>query len=236
MPTQTLRIASRDRGTFDAHLAIPEGTARVPGIVIASSVFGVNADVRGIAAEFAAKGYLALAPDLFWRTVPGPLRREVKEEADQAIARSQPRMEKLKTGEADLADALAELRRHPRSNGRVAVIGLCYGGPYAVIGPKRLGYDAGVSCHGTDMLPFLEEMAGSTRPVQVIWGDQDHAAPPPVIEAWRKAAASMPNLKVDIFPGRLHGYMMRENAKAFDAEAYSFSMARACDLLAALRS
>jgi len=36
-------------------------------------------------------------------------------------------------------------------NGRAATMGFCYGGPYAILGPKRLGYDAGVSCHGTQL-------------------------------------------------------------------------------------
>lgn len=231
MHTETIKIPSRDGGEFDALLAVPEGNARVPAMVIASAVFGVTAEVRGIAEEFAAKGYLALAPDLFWRTVPGPLPRDDKRSAERA----QPRLERLRTGEADMADALAAVHRLPRSNGHVAVMGLCYGGPYAVVGPKRLGYDAGIGCHASEMLPFVEELRGLARPVQLVWGDQDHAAPPPVIEAYRAAAASVANLRLKVFPGRLHGFMMRDNAKAYDQEAYEFSMARACELLADLR-
>jgi len=55
-------------------------------------------------------------------------------------------LEKSRTGRADLADTLAELRKLPQSNGRAAV-SLCYGG--LATRTKRLGYDAGISCHGS---------------------------------------------------------------------------------------
>ena len=94
-------------------------------------------------------------------------------------------------------------------------MGFCYGGPYAILGPKRLGYAAGISCHGTRMLDFIDELDGVTAPVCIIWGDQDHAAPAEVLDAYRAVPARIPNVEVHIFPGVLHGYMMRWNAKAF---------------------
>jgi carboxymethylenebutenolidase len=114
-------------------------------------------------------------------------------------------------------------------------MGFCYGGPYAILGPKRLGYDAGISCHGTQMLDFLKELEGVAQPVCIIWGDQDHAAPPEVQEAYRGVPSRMKNVEVHIFPGVLHGYMMRGNAKAFDQKSYEFSMARALAILKGLR-
>jgi len=114
-------------------------------------------------------------------------------------------------------------------------MGFCYGGPYAIIGPKRLGYAAGVSCHGTQLLDFMKDLDGVTQPVCVIWGDQDHAAPPPVQEAYRAVPARMKNVQVHIFPGVLHGYMMSGNPKAYHAETYRFSMDRALAILSGLR-
>ncbi len=63
------------------------------------------------------------------------------------------------------------------ANGRAAVIGFCYGGPYAILGPKRLGYEAGIACHGSQMFDFIDELEGLDLPVCLIWGDQDHQAP-----------------------------------------------------------
>ena len=223
MPAKNVRIRSREGGEFDCYLATPAGSGKVPAIVLASAVHGVDADMRAIADRFAALGYIAAAPDLFWRTVPGPLARD----DERTKTRSQPRLEKIRSGEADMADTLAEVRKLPQFNGRAAAMGFCYGGPYAILGPKRLGYDAGISCHGTQLGDYLKDLDGVSQPVCIIWGDQDHAAPPEVQKAYRGVHSRMKNVEVHIFPGVLHGYMMRGNAKAFHQQTYDFSMERA---------
>jgi len=228
---KTLKIRSSDGGQFDCYLSEPQAKQKVPAIVLASAIHGVDPDLRGIADDFASRGYLAAAPDLFWRTVPGPLTRE----DPRSTPRGQPRLEKIRTGEADLSDTLAEVRKHPLFNGRAAVIGFCYGGPYALIGPKRLGYDAGVSCHGTQLQDFIGELDGLQKPVCVIWGDKDHVAPAPVLDAYREAAKRVKNLELHIFPGVQHGYMMRSAPAAYDPKMYDFSMGRAVALLERLR-
>jgi carboxymethylenebutenolidase len=232
MPGKNVRIRSSKGGEFDCYIAAPDFGARAPAVVLASAVHGVNGDLRAIADEFAAHGYLAAAPDLFWRTIPGPLARD----DDRTKVRSQPRLEKIKTGEADLADTLAQVRKLPQSNGRAAVIGFCYGGPYAILGPQRLGYDAGISLHGSQMLDYLGELDKLAKPVCIIWGDEDHQAPAPVLDAYRGAAARMKNLELHIFPGVLHGYMMPENAQAFDRKTRDFSMQRSLAILEGLRT
>jgi carboxymethylenebutenolidase len=232
MESKNIRIRSSKGGEFNCYIAVPRAAAKVPALVIASAVHGVNDDVCAIADEFAVHGYIAAAPDLFWRTIPGPLPRD----DDRTKERSQPRLEKIKTGEADLADTLAEVRKLPQSNGRAAVMGLCYGGPYAILGPKRLGYDAGISCHGSQMLDYLGELDTLASPVCIIWGDQDHQAPAEVLSAYRGAAARMNNLDLHVFPGVLHGYMMPDNVKAFDRKTRDFSMERSLAILEGLRA
>jgi carboxymethylenebutenolidase len=209
----------------------PDAAGNVPAIVLASAIHGVDADLRAIANEFASAGYIAAAPDLFWRSVPGPLARG----DERSAPRGQPRLEKIKAGEADMADTLAELRKLPQFSGRAASMGFCYGGPYAILGPKRLGYDAGISCHGTQLGDYIEELNGVTKPICIIWGDQDHAAPPEVQAMYRAVPARMKNVEVHIFPGILHGYMMPGGGKAFDKKTREFSMARALSILSGLR-
>jgi carboxymethylenebutenolidase len=146
--------------------------------------------------KFARAGFIAAAPDLFWRSLPGALSPGDK----RAGERSEPRLERIKTGEADIADTLAYLRRLPRFNGRAALMGLCYGGPYAIIGPQRLGYSAGISCHGSQMLDYIDELEGVRQPICVIWGDKDHRAPLEVLEAYRNAARASRTLIFIFFP------------------------------------
>jgi carboxymethylenebutenolidase len=227
----TIGIASREGGRFDAYVATPPGEMAVPAVVLASAIHGVDADLRGIADAFAGAGFIAAAPDLFWRWLPGPIGRD----DDRASARSQPRGERIAAGEADLLDTLAALRGMARFNGRALAMGFCYGGPYAILGPKRLGFDAGMSCHGSRMEDYLAEMEGVVAPVCIVWGDADTAAPPALLEAYRGVAARMANLDLHIFPGVLHGYMMPGSTKAFDLRTRDFSMGRALGMLAAMR-
>ena len=232
MNGKDIRVRSSTGREFDCYVVTPRAYEKVPAVVLASAVHGVNGDLRAIADEFASHGYIAAAPDLFWRTIPGPLGRD----DDRTKERSQPRLEKIRTGEADLADTLAEIRKLPQSNARAAVIGFCYGGPYAILGPKRLGYDAGISCHGSQMLDYIKELEGLDRPVCIIWGDADHQAPAEVLDAYRAASLRMKNVQVHIFPGVLHGYMMPENVKAFDRKTREFSMEQSLAILERLRS
>jgi carboxymethylenebutenolidase len=229
---EDIRVRSGDGAQFDCYLVQPESSVPVPAVVLASAIHGVDADLRGIADELASRGFIAAAPDLFWRTLPGPLARD----DPRAPPRGQPRLERIRAGERDLADVLRTLRGQPLFNGRAAVIGFCYGGPYAILGPKRLGYDAGISCHGTQMLDFIGELEAVRQPVCFIWGDQDTAAPANVLDAYRAMPARMPNVEVHVAPGVLHGYMMRGNVKAYDASLYEFSMERAVAILDDLRA
>jgi len=232
MVRKDIRIRASGGGEFDCYLVTPESERNVPAIVLASAVHGVDKDIRDIADEFASYGYIAAAPDLFWRSVPGPLGRD----DERTRTRSQPRLEKIKAGEADMADTLAEVKKIPQYNGRAAAMGFCYGGPYAILGPKRLGYAAGISCHGTQLGDYIKELDGLTQPVCILWGEKDHAAPPEVQQAYRAAAERMKNLEVHIFPGVLHGYMMPDAVKAYHKEAREFSMQRALGILEGLRA
>ncbi len=223
-------IRSSEGPEFDCYVVTPDTKQKVPAIVLASAIHGVDTDLRGIADDFASRGCIAAAPDLFWRSVPGPLVRD----DPRSQPRGQPRLEKIKAGERDMADVLPTLRKLPQFNGRAAVIGFCYGGPYAILGPKRLGYDAGISCHGTQMLDYIQELENVRQPVCIIWGDQDVMAPANVLEAYRAVPSRKKNVEVHVFPGVLHGYMM-PGAKAFDKKIYDFSMDRALAILERLR-
>jgi carboxymethylenebutenolidase len=199
--------------------------------VLASTVRGVDADLRAIADEFATLGFIAAAPDLFWRSLSGPHSHDARRVAQHVPSR----LEQIKAGEGDMADTLAHLGALPMFNGGAAAMGFCYGGPYAILGPKRLGYAAGVSCHGTQMLDYIQELDGISEPVCIIWGDQDHRAPVEVLDAYRDIPSRKRNVEVHIFPGVHHGYMMRGSPKAFDPATRDFSMGRALAILDDLR-
>jgi carboxymethylenebutenolidase len=65
-----VKITSFDNQQFDAYLALPAG-GYGPGVVVLQEIFGVNAYMRQVCDWYAAHGFVADLPDLFWRQEPG---------------------------------------------------------------------------------------------------------------------------------------------------------------------
>ncbi|MCK9826209.1 dienelactone hydrolase family protein, partial [Nocardioides cavernae] len=69
--TNTTTIATLDgSGDFHAYRAAPAGTPKA-AIIVIQEIFGVNAGIRRKCDTLAEAGYLAIAPDLFWRLERG---------------------------------------------------------------------------------------------------------------------------------------------------------------------
>ena len=70
MPGQWTRLYASDGFAFDAWVARPDGPLR-GAVVVAQEIFGVNSHIRAVTERLAARGFLAIAPDLFARIEPG---------------------------------------------------------------------------------------------------------------------------------------------------------------------
>ena len=126
MPTQEIRIArGGSKSLMDAHSVIPEGEGPFPGVVVIHEIFGMNDNIRRIAARFAEEGYAAIAVDLFstggralcmMRLMYGML------------------VKPLKNGVvSDLGTAIEYFKLLPEVDGdRIGVVGFCMGGAYAL--------------------------------------------------------------------------------------------------------
>ncbi len=230
---ETTIAASGGSAAFDTYIALPD-SGPGPGVIIMCSVYGVTEDVRAMADEMAARGFAAAAPDLFWRGDAGPLGRD-EDGMRRAKARGGDRAAIIERGMADLADTMADLKARPECNGRIAVIGLCYGGPYAILGPARLGCAAGLAFHGTRVQDYLDRLDAVDVPLSLHWGDQDHAAPPADLARIQAAVAGKDNAEVVVYPGVKHGYSEPEAVESYDADATERSFARAYEIIARLR-
>src|SRR5580700_8308717 len=70
--SSTIAVTSGDGRTFDAFLALPPSSP-APAIVVVPSIFGVTDAFKTSLERYASKGFIVIAPDVFWRTQPGPL-------------------------------------------------------------------------------------------------------------------------------------------------------------------
>ncbi len=226
--TENVTIATRDGAAMGAELARP--AAPGVGIVIVGTIYGMDDTMRAIMADWAARGCAVVAPDLFHRTVPGPLGREG---AAREKAHARYRDFDVAQGVADLGDAVAWLRHHPACNGKVAAFGYCFGGRYAFLAATRLGVEGAASFHGTQIGLHLDEAPKLACPITIHAGDSDPQIPMAEIEATRNALAGKPDAEVQVHAGAAHGFTGKGRA-SYHEVADRASTAAAERLVAAI--
>ena len=168
-------IKSFDGGEFDGYLAVP-ASGYGPGIVVLQEIFGVNDHMRSVADWYAAHGFVALCPDLFWRIKPGIELTDRGDDWARAIELYQKTDEK-KAAE-DSAAALAFLRKHAACNGRVGAVGFCMGGKLAYLLAVRFKPDCAVGYYGVGIEQALAESNGLSSPLMLHIGGRDKFCPP----------------------------------------------------------
>ncbi|GCB45334.1 dienelactone hydrolase family protein [Streptomyces sp. NL15-2K] len=218
-------------GKFEAYLAATE-TGRGPGVVMVSSIFGIDQDLTNMLDDLANRDCVALAPNFFWRDQDSGVL--ALPETQRAIDRAM-RNDFTKTL-SDLRRGIAEVRSHPNCNGKIAVFGFCFGGPFAWRAAcDGLGIDAAVSFHGTYVSKAMRPGDQPKCPVSFHYGDKDDFAPPEELETVQKAADATGSEFV-IHPGAGHAFTMPLNPHHYHAEASRKSWDRALQMLDALRT
>src|SRR6266852_287172 len=141
-----ISIRAFDGGQFNAYLAVPSG-GRGPGIVLLQEIFGVNQVMRDWADGYAARGFVAICPDLFWRQEPGVQLTDQTEAEWQRAFQLYQGLDEAKAV-TDTAAAMAFLRQHPACTGKVGVVGFCLGGKLAYLLAARHTPDCAVGYYG----------------------------------------------------------------------------------------
>ena len=153
-------------GSFGGYLAGGGG----PGIVVIQEIFGVNAGIRVMCDDWAAQGYTAFAPDLFWRLEP-EVQLTDKTEAEWKHAFGL--MQKFDT-DAGMRDVEASIRAlRGRGCSKVGVVGYCLGGKIAYLAATRTDADASVAYYGGGIDQLLGEAHAISRPLMLHLGLED---------------------------------------------------------------
>jgi carboxymethylenebutenolidase len=219
---ETVTIRTPD-GEFAAYLARP-AAAKAPAIVVIQEIFGVNTVMRQVADEFAAEGYLAVCPDLFWRIEPGV------DITDQSEAEWKKAFElynafDVDAGVKDIAATVAYARSHVASSGKVGSVGFCLGGLLAFLSATRTDVDAAVGYYGVGIEKHLGETDQLADPLLLHIAEEDQFVPK---EAQALIVASLKNHRdVEIFtyPGRDHAFA-RKGGEHYDAADAATAKAR----------
>ena len=215
--------AADGSGSFNAYVALPR-TGKGPGIVVIQEIFGVNPWLRQVADRFAAQGYVAMAPDLFWRLKPGvQLDADIEREFQEGISYMQ-RFDQDKAIE-DLQATLAALRSHPASTGKIGTVGYCLGGRLAFLTACRADADANVSYYGVNIPPLLGEAKNIKKPLLLHIAENDKFVPPAAQQQIKDALKPIATATIYSYPGADHGFA-RNGSHAFHKESAELANSR----------
>lgn len=191
--TRLVKIHTAGGRDVAAALAIPASTP-APALLLVHEWWGLNDQIKAVAADFAAQGYLTLAVDLF--------NGRVGTTADQA----RELMSAVKEDEAQdtLASWLQWLQNHNDSTRKIGTVGWCLGGGWSLRASTLVPVEATVVYYGRVNLPkeqlsklkgpvlghfakrdlhitadivtpFEQTMTELGKPFEDFWYDADHA-------------------------------------------------------------
>jgi carboxymethylenebutenolidase len=191
-------------GRFNAYVAEPAGEARA-AIVVVQEIFGVNAGIRAKCDRWAELGYLAVAPDLFWRLEPGvELDPDVPEEFGRAL-QLMGRFDQ-DAGVRDIEASIGEARKRLGQGGKVGCVGFCLGGRLAFMTSSRTDVDASVGYYPVGLDSLLHEREAIARPLMLHIAGGDHFVGPDIQRAMHEGLDDHPKVVLHDYPGEDHGF------------------------------
>ena len=217
-------------GTFRAYISRP-AKLPAPAVVVLQELFGVNADIRATCNELAAEGFIAIAPDLFWRQEPGV---DLDVRSDAAWQRGLQLY-------AAYNSRCGRERYHGNSPHRCRTAGVDGKGGAARVLPWRVDgiysitaaryeVDAAVAYHGGDTEKYLGEVGGLKAPLLMHLGEEDEFISKAAQAEIKAALAGKPNATVYSYPGQCHAFS-RHNGAHYNAAAATLANARTKEFL-----
>ena len=222
-----ITIEGRD-GAFSAYIARPKALP-APAAVVLHEVFGVNADIRKTCGELAGEGFIAVAPDLFWRQEPG-VDLGVNSEPDWQHGLRLYEAYDRDVGVGDVRDTLDAVARLPDCTGKLAVQGYCFGALMTFLTAVRCHVDAAVAYHGADTEKYLGEVDNLSAPLLMHLGEEDEFISKAAQVQIKAALGSKANATVYSYPGQHHAFA-RHNGRHYDAAAAALANGRTSEFL-----
>ncbi|HYK21503.1 MAG TPA: dienelactone hydrolase family protein [Pyrinomonadaceae bacterium] len=220
-----IKINSFDGGEFDAYLALP-ASGYGPGIVVLQEIFGVNNYIRSVADWYAEHGFVAVAPDLFWRLERGVQLTDKGDDWNKAIAFYQ-KLDHPKAVE-DCAAAVEFLRHHTACNGRVGAVGFCLGGNLAYLLSVRFKPDCAVGYYGVGIDKSLDEASNLSAPLMLHIAELDKFCPPEAQAQIHAALDSNPLVTIHDYANLDHAFG-RPGGEHYDAAAAELANLRSLE-------
>lgn len=208
--------AMNEEGEIPVYVATPDQQTEA-AIIVIPEIFGVNAGIRKKCDDWASLGYVALAPDIFWRFAPGvELDADVPEQMQEAFGYfGQFDPDK---GVYDIEAAIRWLR-HVQAVYKVGLVGFCLGGRMAYMAAARTDIDASVGYYGVMIDKMLDEAHAIANPLMLHIPTADHFVGPQAQQAIHAALDSHGRVTLHDYPGEDHGFAAEMGNRRSEAAA-----------------
>ena len=227
--SETVTISTLDHeGSFDCYCARPAGEASA-AIVVIQEIFGVNAGIRQKCDKLAEAGYLALAPDLFWRVQPG-IELDPDVEAEFKTALDHMSNFDQNEGVRDI-EATIRYARDKLGCAKVGAVGYCLGGRLAFMTAARTDADASVGYYAVGIDSLLREKHAIAHPLMLHIPTADHFVPPEVQKAMNEGLDDHTKVRLHEYEGLDHGFAT-EFGKRRNEEGAQLADKRTADFFA----
>jgi carboxymethylenebutenolidase len=215
-------------GTFNGYIARPK-IMPAATVVVLQELFGVNADIRKTCDELAEQGFVAVAPDLFWRQEPR-VDLSVTSEADWQHGLRLYQAYDRDAGVRDIQDTLNAVEKLPECTGKIVVQGYCLGALMTFLTAVRCQVDAAVAYHGADTEKYLGEVQNLHAPLLMHLGEEDEFISKAAQAQIKAALAGKANTTVYSYPGQRHAFA-RHNGTHYNAAAAALANGRTREFL-----
>ncbi|MDQ5871600.1 MAG: dienelactone hydrolase family protein [Acidobacteriota bacterium] len=196
--------------TVTGYLALPEGAGRKPAVIVIQEWWGLNEFIRGKADDFARKGYVALAVDLY--------RGKVATDPDTAhqLMRGLPEDRAIR----DLTAAFDYLRsRDDVEWTRMGSVGWCMGGGYSLALAFAQRKLAGAVIYYGRLVTDDDKIRSLAVPLLGNFGGLDKGIPPESVREFeRKAKAAGKSVDFKVYPNAGHGFASSKDPSVFRAD------------------
>ena len=191
-------------GSFKGWLAVP-ASGSGPGLVVGQEIFGVNQNMREVAAMYAEEGYVALVPDLFWRMRPG-VDLDYTEAGFQQALDYFTRLD-LDRAVDDIAATIEVLRALPQViSPAIGYVGFCLGGKLAYLAAARTDLACAVGYYGMGIEQYLGEAANVKGKLVLHFAGNDAYCDADARAAITPALAMLPKAELYMYPGVDHAF------------------------------
>ena len=206
--TQWIDIAVADGG-FGAYLSLPRG-GKGPGIVLLQEILGVNQHIRNVADQYAADGYVVIAPDLFWRH--GARIELGYDDAGWKRAVELMNATDFALAQTDIAATIAVLRARDGVEGKLASIGYCFGGRLSYHTAANGLVDAAVCYYGGGIQNALDRADQIKVPMLMHFGGADSHIPPTAVTSIAERFDDNEQVEIHVYADAEHGFNCNHRA------------------------